>query len=111
MSQQFNIPSTVIIGGGASGELAAQIKRLNADRVLVVTDRGMIELDVEKRRLHIDVTSAELKRRRAKWRSPRSGYDRGYVKLYIDHVEQANRGADLDFLVGSSGSAVPRESH
>jgi alcohol dehydrogenase class IV len=46
MSQQFNVPSTVIIGGGASGELAAQIKRLNADRVLVVTDQGMIELGV-----------------------------------------------------------------
>ncbi len=46
MSLQFNIPSTVIIGGGASGELAAQIKRLSADRVLVVTDRGMVELGI-----------------------------------------------------------------
>jgi L-arabonate dehydrase len=37
--------------------------------------------------------------------------DRGYVKLYVDHVQQANEGADLDFLVGKSGAAVPRDSH
>ena len=37
--------------------------------------------------------------------------ERGYVKLYVDHVLQANDGADLDFLVGSSGSAVPRDNH
>ena len=36
---------------------------------------------------------------------------RGYVKLYVDHVLQANEGADLDFLVGRSGSAVPRDNH
>jgi dihydroxy-acid dehydratase len=36
---------------------------------------------------------------------------RGYVKLYFDHVQQSNRGADLDFLVGASGSAVPRDNH
>ena len=42
---------------------------------------------------------------------PQSQYDRGYYKLYIDHVMQADKGADLDFLVGRSGVAVNRESH
>ncbi len=42
---------------------------------------------------------------------PQSDYDRGYAKLYIDHVMQAHQGADLDFLVGKSGAKVARESH
>ena len=36
---------------------------------------------------------------------------RGYQKIYVDHVQQAHLGADLDFLVGGSGAEVPRESH
>jgi dihydroxy-acid dehydratase len=36
---------------------------------------------------------------------------RGYVKLYFDHVQQANQGADLDFLVGGSGSGIPKDNH
>jgi dihydroxy-acid dehydratase len=70
-----------------------------------------IELDVEKRSLHLDVPEAELKRRHAAWKPPQPGYDRGYARLYIDHVLQAHEGADLDFLVGKSGAAVARESH
>ena len=70
-----------------------------------------IELDVEKRSLHLDVPEAELKRRRADWKPPQSSYDRGYARLYIDHVLQAHQGADLDFLVGKSGAQVARESH
>jgi L-arabonate dehydrase len=70
-----------------------------------------IELDVEKRSLHLDVPEAELKRRRADWKPPQSSYDRGYARLYIDHVLQAHQGADLDFLVGKSGALVARESH
>ncbi|HTP94271.1 MAG TPA: L-arabinonate dehydratase [Burkholderiales bacterium] len=77
----------------------------------LVKNGDMIELDVERRRLHLDVPAAELARRRARWKPPRSSYDRGYVKLYIEHVQQADRGADFDFLVGGSGAAVPRESH
>jgi hypothetical protein len=45
---------------------------------------------------------------------PESGppeYDRGYARLYLDHVQQAHVGADFDFLVGSSGAEVRRESH
>ncbi|HYS65655.1 MAG TPA: IlvD/Edd family dehydratase [Paraburkholderia sp.] len=70
----------------------------------------MIELDVEARRLHLDVTDEELARRRAAWQPP-APPTRGYYKLYVDHVLQADQGADLDFLVGSSGAPVPRDSH
>ena len=68
-------------------------------------------LDVPRRRLHLDVPDAELARRRAAWTPPPRHGGRGYVKLYVDHVLQANEGADLDFLVGRSGSAVPRDNH
>jgi L-arabonate dehydrase len=71
----------------------------------------LIELDVPGRRLNLLVADDELARRRAAWRPPSTDAERGYVKLYRDHVMQANQGADLDFLVGASGAAVPRESH
>jgi len=70
----------------------------------------MIELDVEARRLHLEVSDDELERRRAQWQKPETP-TRGYYKLYVDHVLQADQGADLDFLVGSSGAPVPRDSH
>ena len=77
----------------------------------LVENGDLIELDVEARRLHLNVDDEELARRRAKWRPPQSQYDRGYSKLYIDHVMQADKGADLDFLVGRSGVVVNRDSH
>ena len=77
----------------------------------LVENGDLIELDVEARRLHLNVGDEELARRRAKWLPPQSQYDRGYYKLYIDHVMQADKGADLDFLVGRSGVVVNRDSH
>ena len=77
----------------------------------LVQDGDMIELDVPKRRLHLDVSDAELERRRKKWKAPEPVADRGYVRLYIDHVNQADEGADLDILVGGSGTPILRESH
>jgi L-arabonate dehydrase len=77
----------------------------------LVENGDLIELDVEERRLHLNVGDEELARRRAKWRPTQSQYDRGYYKLYIDHVMQADKGADLDFLVGRSGVVVNRDSH
>ena len=53
----------------------------------------------------------ELSRRRSTWQPPEPVATRGWSKLYVDHVTQANTGVDLDFLVGSSGSTVARESH
>jgi dihydroxy-acid dehydratase len=70
-----------------------------------------IELDVANRRLDLLVSPEILAARRDNWRAPQGGPTRGWSKLYIDHVMQANHGADLDFLVGSSGSNVGRHSH
>ena len=77
----------------------------------LVQEGDMIELDVEARRLDLDVTESEIERRRNAWVSPKPPADRGYYRLHHDHVLQADRGADLDFLVGASGTVVTRESH
>jgi dihydroxy-acid dehydratase len=77
----------------------------------LVRNGDEIELDVAKRRLHLNVSDAELAKRRAAWRPPKPPMKRGYWKLYVDHVNQASEGADLDFLVGNSGSDVPRDNH
>ncbi|HMA31670.1 MAG TPA: IlvD/Edd family dehydratase [Casimicrobiaceae bacterium] len=77
----------------------------------LVRNGDSITLDVPGRRLHLDVDDAELARRRVAWQPPEPHAARGYVKLYIDHVLQANDGADLDFLVGRTGPAVPRDNH
>jgi L-arabonate dehydrase len=76
----------------------------------LVHEGDFIELDVEQRRLHLDVAEDELARRRAEW-APPAAPARGWSKLYVDHVQQAHLGADLDFLVGGSGDAVARDSH
>jgi dihydroxy-acid dehydratase len=70
-----------------------------------------IELDVPARRLHLDVPDEELEKRRADWQPPAPPTDRGWARLYVDHVTQANQGCDLDFLIGRTGSAVARQSH
>jgi dihydroxy-acid dehydratase len=77
----------------------------------LVANGDMIELDVHSRRLHLDVSDAELAQRRTLWRAPSPPMDRGYYRLYFDHVLQADRGADLDFLVGASGAAIPKDNH
>jgi dihydroxy-acid dehydratase len=77
----------------------------------LVQNGDMIELDVAQRKLHLDISDEELEKRRAQWVKPKPAADRGYVKLYINHVLGADKGADLDFLQGSSGSVVTRDSH
>jgi dihydroxy-acid dehydratase len=77
----------------------------------LVQDGDMIELDVPARRLHLDVSEEELDRRRALWKPPAPAMNGGYQQMYVQHVMQACEGADLDFLVGCRGNAVPRESH
>ncbi|WP_263248872.1 IlvD/Edd family dehydratase [Saccharopolyspora rosea] len=71
----------------------------------------IVSLDVPNRRLDLEVDEAEMRRRRADWKDPDNPYPRGWQRLYYDHVLQASDGADLDFLVGKSGSAVPRDGH
>jgi L-arabonate dehydrase len=70
-----------------------------------------IELDTKGRALKLEVSDADLARRKEGWTPPKPPMDRGYWKLYIDHVLGADTGADLDFLVGKSGTPVMRESH
>ncbi|SDL61329.1 IlvD/Edd family dehydratase [Kriegella aquimaris] len=77
----------------------------------LVQNGDLIELDVANRKLHLDVSDAEIAQRKAAWKAPEPMANRGYVKIYIDHVEQADKGADLDFLVGGSGSNVERDLH
>jgi L-arabonate dehydrase len=77
----------------------------------LVRDGDIVELDVARRKLQLHVPEAELARRRRQWKAPKPPMSRGYWKLYIDHVLQADRGADLDFLVGRTGPMVPRDNH
>ncbi len=77
----------------------------------VVRSGDIIELDVAARRLHLDITDAELAARMAQWHSPVERPQGGYAQLYHDHVQGADTGADLDFLVGCRGNAVGREAH
>ncbi|WP_370334651.1 IlvD/Edd family dehydratase [Parvularcula marina] len=70
-----------------------------------------ILLDGPGRRLELLVSDEELARRKARWAGPTEHSTRGYVHLYTNHVQQANKGCDLDFLVGGSGDEVKRESH
>ncbi len=71
----------------------------------------LITLDVPRRALTLHVTDAELQQRRRVWQPEPPVAVRGWSRLYVDHVLQADQGCDLDFLVGSSGSEVTRESH
>jgi dihydroxy-acid dehydratase len=79
----------------------------------LVNDGDPIVLDVPRRLLQLDVPEEELIRRTPAptvtqaFASP----TRGWERLYVDHVEQADTGADLDFLIGATGPAVARESH
>jgi L-arabonate dehydrase len=77
----------------------------------LVRDGDEIELNVEARRIELCVDDGELARRRADWKAPAPGATGGYQRLYVDHVMQADLGADFDFLVGCRGAGVPRESH
>ncbi len=72
------------------------------DRIRVSASKGELELLVD---------DAELETRGAAWEPDAEHYTRGYAKLYVDHVLQADQGADLDFLVGKDTRLVTRESH
>ena len=77
----------------------------------LVRDGDLIELDVPARRLELLVDAEELERRSAAWTTLPPVADRGYVKLFLQHVEQADRGCDFDFLRGSSGATIERGPH
>jgi dihydroxy-acid dehydratase len=77
----------------------------------LVQNGDWIKLDVPNRALTLEVSDEELALRRQNWQALDLGLRRGYTHLYINHVEQAHLGADMDFLKGKSGSLVTRDSH
>ncbi len=77
----------------------------------LVKNGDLITLDVPARSLHLHVDDEELARRRAAWSPPPPVAQRGYVKLFIEHVEQADQGCDFDFLRGGSGAEIKRDLH
>jgi len=85
--------------GRAGGPLALV---RTGDRSRISAANGQLDLLVDE---------AELRSRRAAWQPEPPRYERGYAKLYVDSVLQADKGADLDFLVGKDTRPVTRESH
>jgi dihydroxy-acid dehydratase len=77
----------------------------------IVRNGDLIELDVPNRRIHLHISDEELEQRLAQWKAPPLKLESGYWRLYVDHVLQADQGADLDFLVGKRGAFVPRDNH
>ncbi|WP_339860633.1 L-arabinonate dehydratase [Thalassospira alkalitolerans] len=77
----------------------------------VVQNGDMIELDVPNRKLHLDISDADLKARLAKWKISVPVPISGYASLYYKSVIGADKGADFDFLVGHRGKEIPKDSH
>lgn len=101
------------MSGTAAGTVVLHVSPESAigGALALVQNGDMIEIDIEKRKLHLDITDEELNTRKAAWVAPEPRATRGYVKFYIDHVQQAHLGADLDLLQGGSGSEVTRDLH
>ena len=76
----------------------------------LVKSGDFIVLDTAARRLDLEVSAEELERRRQAFVAPDPAYTRGYGKLFIDHVQQADKGVDFDFLVGGSGTPPSKTS-
>jgi dihydroxy-acid dehydratase len=66
-----------------------------------------IEIDVDKRRIHLHVSDEELARRKAAWRQPPPKYPRGYGAMFSEHIGQADQGCDFDFLQGKAAMPEP----
>ncbi|MHA6264875.1 L-arabinonate dehydratase [Arenibacterium sp. CAU 1754] len=77
----------------------------------IVQTGDMIEIDVAARRLHLDLSEQEIARRLANWTCPEDPPQSGYARMFYDHVEGAETGADFDFLKGCRGAAIPKDSH
>lgn len=101
------------MSGTASGTVVIHISPESAvgGTLAFVENGDLIELDVENRTLNLLVEEEELSKRRTAWKPPDSETARGYVSLYLNHVQQADKGADFDFLLGSSGDEVKRDLH
>jgi dihydroxy-acid dehydratase len=101
------------MSGTAYGTVAlhAAPEAASGGPLALVENGDMITLDAAGRRLTLHVDDAALAERRKAWVPPPPPMLSGYQKLYVDHVLQADRGCDMDFLVGRRGADVPRHSH
>ncbi|MCH2248634.1 MAG: dihydroxy-acid dehydratase [Cognatishimia sp.] len=101
------------MSGTAYGTVILHVSpEANAGGTLALVKTGdRIRVSASKGELELLVDEAELDVRRAAWEPEPPHYTRGYAKMYIDHVLQADKGADLDFLVGKDTRPVTRESH
>ncbi len=101
------------MSGTAYGTVVLHVSPESAigGNLALVQNGDLITLDVKGRRIDLQVSDEELEQRRSAWKMPALVADRGYVSLYVRHVQQADKGADLDFLVGNSGDSVLRDSH
>ncbi|MDE1407684.1 dihydroxy-acid dehydratase, partial [Bacillus licheniformis] len=77
----------------------------------VLQTGDLITLDLANRRLNAEVSEQEFSLRKQQYKPLQKPTERGYVSLYINHVQQAHLGADMDFLRGGSGSEVANDSH
>jgi dihydroxy-acid dehydratase len=101
------------MSGTGFGTVVLHVSPEAADggNLALVLNGDYISLDVPNRSLNLEVSDEELAERRKNWQPIDMGINRGYVSMYIKHVEQAHLGADMDFLKGKSGSVVSRDSH
>lgn len=101
------------MSGTGFGTVVLHVSPEAADggNLALVQNGDYISLDVPNRSLNLEVSDEELVERRKNWRPIDLNITRGYVSMYIKHVEQAHLGADMDFLKGKSGSIVTRDSH
>ncbi len=101
------------MSGTGFGTVVLHVSPEAADggNLALVQNGDYISLDVPNRSLNLEVSEEELSERRKDWQPIDMNITRGYVSMYIKHVEQAHLGADMDFLKGKSGSVVSRDSH
>ena len=76
-----------------------------------VQNGDLIEIDVNQGSMNLNVDEETIKNRLNKYNPILPKISGGYQKMYIDHVMQADKGADLDFLIGKRGAEVKRHSH
>lgn len=101
------------MSGTAYGTVVLHVSPESAvgGNLALVEDGDLIELDVKNRKLTLHVSEEELRKRKSNWQAPAPMADRGYVQLFLNHVEQAHEGCDFDFLKGCSGSEIKRDCH
>ena len=87
------------------------VRRFLALGAFFSAEAYVVHAETDRRKLELRVPDDELNQRRAAWKPDPVIWTGGYQRLYIDHVLQADQGADLDFLVGCRGAGIPRESH